>query len=135
MSLKKISKTQPQTFEFSKENLQQVQNEIKKYPKNRKDSAVLALLYLVQNQNDNWIPLLAIKYVAELLNMPYIKVYEVATFYSMFNLSPVGKYFVQVCTTTPCTIRGAKKLTEICFLQISTIFFAPLIIHGVVVHT
>ena len=109
MSLKKISKTQPQTFEFSKANLQQVQNEIKKYPKNRKASAVLALLYLVQKQNDNWIPLSAIKYVGGLLEIPYIKVYEVATFYSMFNLSPVGKYFVQVCTTTPCMIRGAKK--------------------------
>ena len=119
MSLKKISKTQPQTFEFSKENLQQVQNEIKKYPKNRKASAVLALLYLVQKQNDNWIPLSAIKYVGGLLEIPYIKVYEVATFYSMFNLSPVGKYFVQVCTTTPCMIRGAKKIVEICKKHIS----------------
>jgi NADH-quinone oxidoreductase subunit E len=119
MSLKKISKTQPQTFEFSKENLQQVQNEIKKYPKNRKASAVLALLYLVQKQNDNWIPLSAIKYVGGLLEIPYIKVYEVATFYSMFNLSPVGKYFVQVCTTTPCMIRGAKKIVDICKKHIS----------------
>ena len=119
MSLKKISKTQPQTFEFSKENLQQVQKEIKKYPKNRKASAVLALLYLVQKQNDNWIPLSAIKYVGGLLEIPYIKVYEVATFYSMFNLSPVGKYFVQVCTTTPCMIRGAKKIVDICKKHIS----------------
>ena len=119
MSLKKISKTQPQTFEFSKENLQQVQNEIKKYPKNRKASAVLALLYLVQKQNDNWIPLSAIKYVGGLLEIPYIKLYEVATFYSMFNLSPVGKYFVQVCTTTPCMIRGAKKIVDICKKHIS----------------
>ena len=119
MSLKKISKTQPQTFEFSEENLQQVQNEIKKYPTNRKASAVLALLYLVQKQNDNWIPLSAIKYVGGLLEIPYIKVYEVATFYSMFNLSPVGKYFVQVCTTTPCMIRGAKKIVDICKKHIS----------------
>ena len=85
----------------------------------RKASAVIALLYLAQNQNDNWIPLAAIKYVASLLDMPYIKVYEVATFYSMFNLSPVGKYFVQVCTTTPCMIRGAKKITDICKKYIS----------------
>jgi len=120
MSLKKISKTQPQSFEFSKENLQQVENEIKKYPKNKKGSAVLALLYLVQKQNDNWIPLSAIKYVASLLGIPYIKVYEVATFYSMFNLSPVGKYFVQVCTTTPCMIRGAKKIVDVCKRHIST---------------
>ena len=120
MSLKKISKTQPQSLEFSKENLQQVENEIKKYPKNKKGSAVLALLYLVQKQNDNWIPLSAIKYVASLLGIPYIKVYEVATFYSMFNLSPVGKYFVQVCTTTPCMIRGAKKIVDVCKRHIST---------------
>jgi len=119
MSIKKISKIQPETFKFSKENLLQVEKEIKKYPNDRKPSAVLALLYLVQKQNDNWIPLVAIKYVATLLDMPYIKVYEVATFYSMFNLSPVGKYFVQVCTTTPCMIRGAKKITDICKKYIS----------------
>ena len=119
MSLKKISKVQPEIFEFTNENLQIAEKEIQKYPKTRKASAVLALLYLVQNQNDNWIPLSAIKYVAKLLNMPYIKVYEVATFYSMFNLSPVGKYFVQICTTTPCMIRGAKKLTDVCKKNIS----------------
>mgnify|MGYP000974065513 FL=1 len=113
MSVKKISKVQPELFEFTSENLQKAQKEIEKYPKKRKASAVLAFLYLAQNQNDNWIPLAAIKYVAALLGMPYIKVYEVATFYSMFNLSPVGKYFVQVCTTTPCMIRGAKKITEV----------------------
>jgi NADH-quinone oxidoreductase subunit E len=119
MSIKKISKTQPDSFEFSKENLIEVEKEIKKYPKNRKASAVLALLYLVQKQNENWIPLIAIKYVAKILNMPYIKVYEVATFYSMFNLSPVGKYFIQVCTTTPCMIRGANKLVDVCKTNIS----------------
>ena len=119
MSIKKISKNQPKNFEFSKENLIESQKEIKKYPKDRKSSAVMAMLYLVQKQNDNWIPLAAIKYVATLLNMPYIKVYEVATFYSMFNLSPVGKYFVQVCTTTPCMIRGAHKLVEACKEKIS----------------
>ena len=114
MSIKKISKIQPQDFEFNSDNLEKVKNELKKYPKDRKSSAVLALLYMVQNQNENWIPLAAIKYVAKILEMPYIKVYEVATFYSMFNLSPVGKYFVQVCTTTPCMIRGANRITEIC---------------------
>ena len=119
MSIKKISGTQPDSFEFSKENLIEVEKEIKKYPKNRKASAVLALLYLVQKQNENWIPLIAIKYVAKILNMPYIKVYEVATFYSMFNLSPVGKYFIQVCTTTPCMIRGAEKLVDACKTNIS----------------
>ena len=114
MSVKKISKIQPETFVFSKENLQQVETEIKKYPKNKQASAVISLLYIAQKQNGNWIPLAAIKYVAKLLNIPYIQVYEVATFYSMFNLSPVGKYFVQVCTTTPCMIRGANKIVDIC---------------------
>ena len=119
MSTKKISKLQPETFEFTKENLKKAEEEIKKYPKERKASSVLALLYLVQNQNENWIPLSAIKYVANFLDMPYIKVYEVATFYSMFNLSPVGKYFVQVCTTTPCMIRGSKKIVDICKKNVS----------------
>jgi NADH-quinone oxidoreductase subunit E len=119
MSIKKISKTQPELFEFTNENLIKAEKEIKKYPKGKKASAVLALLYLAQNQNDNWIPLAAIKYIGKLLDMSYIKVYEVVTFYSMFNMSPVGKYFVQVCTTTPCMIRGAKMLTNICKKHIS----------------
>jgi len=114
MSIKKISETQPESFEFSQVNLQEAENIIKKYPKNRKASAVLALLYLVQKQHDNWIPLVAIKYVAKFLEIPYIQVYEVATFYSMFNLAPVGKYFVQVCTTTPCMIRGTNKILDVC---------------------
>jgi len=114
MSIKKISETQPESFEFSQVNLQEAGNIIKKYPKNRKASAVLALLYLVQKQHDNWIPLAAIKYVAKFLEIPYIQVYEVATFYSMFNLAPVGKYFVQICTTTPCMIRGTNKMLDVC---------------------
>ena len=119
MSIKKISKIQPESFEFSNDNLQEAEKEIKKYPSDRKASAILALLYLVQKQNDNWIPLAAIKYVAKLLSMSYIQVYEISTFYSMFNLSPVGKYFVQVCTTTPCMIRGSKKILNACKKHIS----------------
>jgi len=114
MSIKKISETQPESFEFSKDNLHEAENIIKQYPKNKKASAVLALLYLVQKQHDNWIPLAAIKYVAKFLEIPYIQVYEVATFYSMFNLAPVGKYFVQICTTTPCMIRGSNKVIDVC---------------------
>ena len=114
MSIKKVSETQPESFEFSQDNLKEAENIIKKYPKNRKASAVLALLYLVQKQHDNWIPLEAIKYVAKFLEIPYIQVYEVATFYSMFNLAPVGKYFVQICTTTPCMIRGANRVLNVC---------------------
>ncbi len=119
MTIKKISKIQPETFEFTKENLQEAENEINKYPKDRKGSAVLALLYLVQKQNDNWIPLAAIKCVAKLLSVPYMQVYEVCTFYSMFNLTPVGKYFVQVCTTTPCMLRGANQIIDVCKKNIS----------------
>ena len=99
MTIKKISKTQPENFKFNELNLKKANLEINKYPKRKQASAVLALLYLAQKQNDNWIPLSAIKIIAKLLNISYIKVYEVATFYSMFNLTPVGKYFVQVCTT------------------------------------
>ena len=119
MSTKKISKIQPESFKFLSENLIEAEKEIKKYPKKRKASAVLALLFLVQKQNQNWIPISAIKYVSKLLDMPYIKVYEIVTFYSMFNLSPVGKYFVQICTTTPCMIRGAKEIVDVCKTHIS----------------
>ncbi len=119
MSIKKISEIQPETFEFSKDNLQEAEEEIKKYPKGKKASAVLALLRLAQKQNDNWIPLAAIKYIAKLLSVPYIQIYEVATFYSMLNLSPVGKYFVQVCTTTPCMLKGSAKIVDVCKRYIS----------------
>ena len=119
MNVKKISKEQPDIFEFNSENLLVVKKIIESYPKGKQQSAVMALLYLVQRQNNNWIPLVAMKYIANLLEMPYIKVYEVATFYSMYNLSPVGNYFIQVCTTTPCMISGAYKLVEACKAKIS----------------
>ena len=119
MSLKKISKDQPKDFRFSENSLKAANDILKNYPKGKEQSAVMALLYIAQKQNNNWIPLSAMKYVAKFLNMPYIKVYEVATFYSMYNLSPVGEYFVQVCTTTPCMIRGAYKLVEACKEKIS----------------
>ena len=119
MSLKRPAKDQPQSFEFNSSSLDAANKIISQYPKEKKQSAVMALLYIAQKQNNNWIPLVAMKYVAKFLDMPYIKVYEVATFYSMFNLSPVGKYFVQVCTTTPCMIRGANKLIEACKEKIS----------------
>tara|TARA_B100001540_G_scaffold182722_1_gene161141 strand:- start:1026 stop:1634 length:609 start_codon:yes stop_codon:yes gene_type:complete len=119
MSLKKISKEQPSTFEFNKKNLDEANKLLKKYPEGKQQSAVMPLLYLAQKQNDNWIPLVAMKYIAKLLKIPYIKVYEVATFYTMYNLSPVGKYFFQVCTTTPCMIRGAYDIVNICKQKIS----------------
>ena len=119
MSLKKISKDQPNSFEFTEDNFRLANRIISKYPNGKEQSAVMSLLYIAQRQNNNWIPLVAMKYIAKLLKMPYIKVYEVATFYSMFNLSPVGKYFVQVCTTTPCMIKGSKKITDACKKYIS----------------
>ena len=119
MSLRKPAKNQPNDFEFNSTSLDAANKIISNYPKDKQQSAVMALLYIAQRQNDNWIPLVAMKYIAKLLEMPYIKVYEVATFYSMYNLSPVGEFFVQVCTTTPCMIRGAKKLVEACKEKIS----------------
>ena len=119
MSVKKISKEQPEKFEFNATNNEIAKKILTNYPEGKQQSAVMPLLYLVQEQNENWIPLAAMKYIAKFLNMPYIKVYEVATFYSMYNLAPVGKYFVQVCTTTPCMIRGANKLVEACKEKIS----------------
>ena len=119
MSLKKVHNEQPNSFEFSKDNLNIASNILKKYPDDRKKSAVMPFLYLAQRQNNNWIPLAAMKYIAKYLDIPYIKVYEVATFYTMYNLAPVGKYFVQVCTTSPCLIRGANKIVKICKEKIS----------------
>ena len=119
MSIKKVSKDQPDKFEFNKENLKLANKIVLNYPSEKKKSAVMALLYIAQKQNDNWIPLVAMKYIAKFLNISYINVYEVATFYSMYNLKPVGKYFVQICTTTPCMIRGAYKLVDVCKKNIS----------------
>ena len=119
MNIKKIAKNQLKNFEFNKENIELAKKIISNYPEEKQQSAVMALLYLAQRQNNNWIPLVAMKYIAKFLDMPYIKVYEVATFYSMYNLTPVGKYFFQVCTTTPCMIRGAYNLVNVCKKRIS----------------
>ena len=119
MSLKKISKDQPDKFEFDQQSLEAAKKILSNYPKGKEKSAVMALLYIAQRQNNNWIPLSAIKYIAKFLNMPYIKVYEVATFYSMYNLSPVGSFHVQIWTTTPGMIRGAYKIVDVCKKKIS----------------
>ena len=119
MSLKRPAKEQPENFEFNSTSLNAAETILSKYPDGKQQSAVMAFLYIAQKQNNNWIPLAAMKYIAKFLDMPYIKVYEVATFYSMYNLTPVGNYFIQVCTTTPCMIRGAYKLVEACKEKIS----------------
>ena len=119
MSLRKPAKDQPESFEFNVSSLEAANNIVAKYPKGKQQSAVMALLYIAQRQNNNWIPLAAMKYIAKFLDMPYIKVYEVATFYTMYNLAPVGKHFIQVCTTTPCLLRGADKIVKLCKENIS----------------
>ena len=119
MSVKKVHEDQPKEFKFSDNNLKKIQEILKRYPDKNKKSAVMPFLYLAQRQNKNWIPLAAIKYIANFLSMPYISVYEVATFYTMYNLAPVGKHFIQVCTTTPCLLRGADKIVKLCKEKIS----------------
>ena len=101
---------QPTTFVFSPENLERAQRFVAKYPAGRQASAVLPLLDLAQRQCGNWLPRAAIEYVAGYLGLAPIRVYEVATFYSMFNLAPVGRYLMQVCTTTPCWLRGSDDV-------------------------
>lgn len=99
-------------FEFNQDSQKQIAVVLKKFPSNYQQSAVIPLLYIAQEQNDNWIPLSAMKKIAQILDMPPIRVYEVATFYTMFNRTPVGKHHIQLCGTTPCMIRGAQKIKD-----------------------
>jgi NADH-quinone oxidoreductase E subunit len=105
---------QPESFEFTAENLERAKAHIAKYPPGRQASAVLPLLWIAQYQNDGWLPRAAMDYVAKILGMAPIRVYEVATFYTMFNLRPVGRYLLQACTTTPCWLRGSDAVVEAC---------------------
>ena len=105
---------QPKKFIFSKENKKRITEILLKYPDDRKASALLPLLDLAQRQNGNWLPKVAILEISKVLKLPYIKVLEVATFYTMYNLSPVGKNLLQVCTTTPCWLRGSDDIVSIC---------------------
>lgn len=106
----RIASDQPKTFKFTAENEKEIKRIIAKYPKGRQASAVMPLLDLAQRQHDNWIPMAAIEAIAVRLYMAEIRVLEVATFYTMFNLKPVGKYFLQACTTTPCWLRGSDEM-------------------------
>jgi NADH-quinone oxidoreductase E subunit len=107
---RRIADNQPDHFAFSAENKKKIKTILAKYPKERKNSAVLPLLDLAQRQHDNWLPMKAIEAVAEICDMAEIRVLEVATFYTMFNLKPVGKYFIQACGTTPCWLRGSDDV-------------------------
>jgi len=104
---------QPASFAFSAENMGKANAIIAKYPEGRQKSAVMPLLYLAQDQI-GWVPVAAMDEVARILKMPPIRVYEVATFYTMFNLEPVGEYLIQVCTTTPCMLRDSDAVVEAC---------------------
>lgn len=106
----RIASDQPKSFKFTAENEKEIKRIIAKYPKGRQASAVMPLLDLAQRQHDNWIPVAAIEAIAVRLDMAEIRVLEVATFYTMFNLKPVGKYFLQACTTTPCWLRGSDEM-------------------------
>jgi NADH-quinone oxidoreductase E subunit len=105
---------QPASFEFTAGNLERARAHIAKYPPGRQQSAVLPLLDLAQRQSGGWLPRAAMDYVAEMLGMPRIRVYEVATFYTMLNLRPVGRYLLQACTTTPCWLRGSDAVVAAC---------------------
>lgn len=105
---------EPASFEFTAQNLETAKAIIAKYPASRQQSAVMPLLALAQKQNNNWLPKIAMDYIADMLGMNHVRVYEVASFYTMYNLAPVGEHFVQVCTTTPCWLRGSDAIVGAC---------------------
>jgi NADH-quinone oxidoreductase subunit E len=114
MSVRRLHAKQPDSFAFTPENEQWADGQIAKYPEGRQASAIIPLLWQAQKQAGGWLPEPAIRHVADRLDMPYMRALEVATFYTMFNLSPVGEHFVQLCGTTPCWLRGADDLKEVC---------------------
>ncbi len=111
---KNLSKVQPLNFEFTQENLCKAKNEISKYPEGKQKSAVMALLWIAQDQSNGWIPTVAMNYIAKMLSISAMEVYEVASFYSMYNISPVGKYLVQVCRTTSCWLCKSEEVLLAC---------------------
>jgi len=113
MSVRRLAEKQPPSFVFSEQNLAWAKAQVEKYPRGRQQSAVIALLWRAQDQCGGWLPQKAIEAVAEMLGMAKIRVLEVATFYTMFNLAPVGKFHVQYCGTTPCLLRGADGLKKV----------------------
>lgn len=114
MSAKITVVNQPDTFVFTPENQEKAEAIIAKYPQGRQQSAVMPLLTLAQDQHHNWLPKAAMDMIADMLSMPAIRVYEVASFYTMYNLEPVGKFMIEICTTTPCWLRGSENIVEAC---------------------
>ena len=117
MAVRRLAEKQPKDFAFTEDNLAWTKREITKYPEGRQASAVIPLLWRAQEQA-GWLPEPAIRHVADILGMPYIRALEIATFYTMFNLEPVGKYLVQLCGTTPCMLRGAEDIKKVCLRRI-----------------
>jgi NADH-quinone oxidoreductase subunit E len=109
---------QPKNFSFTAANLDWAKDQIAKYPEGRQQSAIIPILWRAQEQAGGWLPQKAIEHVADLLGMAKIRALEVATFYTMFNLEPVGKFHVQLCGTTPCLLRGGDKLLKLCHEKI-----------------
>ena len=114
MTVRRLALEQPASFAFTPANKDWCEAQIAKYPQGRQASAVVPLLWQAQAQNCYWLPRPAIEAVADMLGMPYIRALEIATFYSMFNLEPVGRYFVQLCGTTPCMLRGSNAIKAVC---------------------
>ena len=114
MTVRRLAEKQPDSFEFTPENKAWCDAQIAKYPEGRQASAVIPLLWKAQAQHNYWLPKPAIEKVADMLGMSYIRVLEIATFYTMFNLEPVGRFFVQLCGTTPCMLRGAEDIKKVC---------------------
>ncbi len=114
MSVRRLAEKQPKDFAFSAENLAWAKREMEKYPPGRQASAIIPLLWRAQEQAGGWLPEPAIRHVADLLGMPHIRALEVATFYTMFSLEPRGEFLVQLCSTTPCMLRGSEELKKVC---------------------
>lgn len=113
MAHRRPAKDQPESFAWTSENQSWCDAQMKKYPEGRQASCVIPFLWRGQKQ-EGWVSIPMMEAIAKQLDMPYIRVYEVATFYTMFNLAPVGEYFVQLCGTTPCMLRGSNELREVC---------------------
>ena len=118
MSVRRLAENQPETFAFTRENEAKCEEILRKYPEGREASAVIPLLWLAQKQNDYWLPKPAIEKVAQKLDMPFIRALEIATFYTMFNLAPVGRFYVQMCGTTPCLLAGSNAIKEVLLRRI-----------------
>src|SRR6185295_14419660 len=120
MSVRRLAEPafQPKEFAFTAENLAWAKQQIAKYPEGRQVSAIIPLLWRAQEQAGGWLPQKAIEHVGDLLGLAHIRALEVATFYTMFNLAPVGKFHVQMCGTTPCVLRGADRLLDLCHERI-----------------